>query len=61
MDEIKTEDVDAYGEELLMRLMIAKTEREMTELKAHVAAHPDDRAAFGQLRALRVYRDKLKG
>lgn len=61
MDEIRTDDVDAYGEELLMRLMIAKTERQMAELKDHVASNPEDREAFGQLRALRVYRDKLKG
>lgn len=60
MVEIQAEDVDAYGEELLMRLMIAKTEREMDEIKAHVAANPDDGASYARLRQLRAYRDQLK-
>lgn len=61
MIEILADDIDAYGEELLMRLMIAKTEREMAELKAHVAANPEDRAAYARLRELRAYRGQLKG
>jgi DNA primase len=61
IDEIQADDVDAYGEELLMRLMIAKTERQIAELKAHTATHPEDRAAYARLRELRGYRHKLKG
>lgn len=61
IDKIPADDVDAYGEELLMRLMIGKADRQIDELKAHVASHPDDRAAYSRLRELRMYRDKLKG
>jgi len=60
MMEIQAADVEAYGEELLMRLMIAKTDREMEEIKAHLAANPDDSDGYSRLRQLRTYRGQLK-
>jgi len=40
--------------------MIAKTDREMEEIKAHLAANPDDSDGYSRLRQLRTYRGQLK-